>query len=222
MRFFSEGMRRDPYPLYAQVRGAAPVLAIPGTEIWLLLDHEDVKRALADADTFSSDMTTAGRTNPGWFIFFDPPRHTKLRALVLRAFTPRVVAGLEPRVRALSQELLDAVVERGEMDLVRDFAVPLPTRVITELLGLPARDLHLFKQWTDILLGLANSVEGPGHGGHFCLGAALSRLEARVGVGDLLRRCAGLARASDEPWVPRQAFHVHGPSALPVTFTPAR
>ena len=99
-------------------------------------------RALNDPDVFSSRASPPG--SPGeplkWLIFFDPPRHTKLRALIMRAFTPRVIASLEPRIRELSRELLDQVIEHGEMDLAADFSVPLPLMVIAEMIGVPVAD----------------------------------------------------------------------------------
>ena len=70
-------------------------------------------------------------------IFTDPPRHTKLRSIVVKAFTPRSIAGLEPRIRELSRELVDRTIERGEMDLCADYAVQLPLLVIAEMLGIP-------------------------------------------------------------------------------------
>ena len=117
-------------------------------------------RALVDHDGFSSDLShVPGQGNPGeWFLFFDPPRHTKLRALISKAFTPRVVANLEPRIRELSRQLLDQAIERGEMDLATDFAVPLPMRVIAELLGVPDSDWPRYKRWSDAILKIANSI----------------------------------------------------------------
>lgn len=94
-------------------------------------------------------------------IFADPPRHTKLRGLVSKAFTPRSVAALEPRIRALSTKLLDRVAGRGEMDLVADFAAPLPMLVIAEMLGIPAADQPLFHQWADAILAMSYTVGGP-------------------------------------------------------------
>src|SRR5262249_40016148 len=88
----------------------------------------------------------------------DPPRHTKLRALISRAFTPRVVADLEPRIRELSRQLLDEVIERGAVNLPADFAVPLPMRVIAELLGVPAADWPRYKHWSDVILKIANTL----------------------------------------------------------------
>jgi cytochrome P450 len=392
MDLFSAEMRRNPYPVYDRLRAASPVLHLPAYDLWMIFDYEGVKRALADHDAFSSDLShVPGHGNPGqWFIFFDPPRHAKLRALISKAFTPRVAASLEPRIRELSRELLDQVIERGEMDLAGDYAVPLPMRVIAEMLGVPAAEWPRYKRWSDQILKIANTfakgeeasrtieeyrattaemravlpdliarrraahgedlltrldeaevdgerltseevlgfaqlllvggqettanlinnavlclLEHPdqlarlraapellpcaieevlryrsplqwmpratrrgvemrgrmipagklvlpmigsanrdpshfpdagrfdigrdpnphiafGHGIHACLGAGLARLEARIVLADLLERLPGLELASDEPWEPRAALSVLGPSRLPVRFTPAR
>src|SRR5262245_18647406 len=156
---FSDDMRRNPYPAYERMRRDAPVFHLPPFDLWMIFDFEGVKRALVDHDVFSSDLSHApGSGNPGdWFIFFDPPRHTKLRALISRAFTPRVVANLEPRIRELSRQLLDERIERGEMDLAADFAVPLPMRVIAEMLGVPVEEWPRYKRWSDVILKLANT-----------------------------------------------------------------
>src|SRR5207249_10029703 len=79
---------------------------------------------------------------------------------ISRAFTPRSVAGLGPRIRELSGQLLDRVIERGEMDLAADYAVPLPMRVIAEMLGIPAADLPRYKRWSDEILKLSYSLFG--------------------------------------------------------------
>jgi cytochrome P450 len=311
-----------------------------------------------------------------------------MRALIAKAFTPRVVVNLEPRIRELSRQLLDPLVERGEMDLATDYAVPLPMRVIAEMLGVPAADWPRYKRWSDVILTLANTVsrdeeavrrateyraitnemriwlpeliaqrraahsddlltrlveaevdgerltpeellgfvqlllvagqettanlinnavlcllEHPdqlarlraapellssaieevlryrspvqwmpratprdvvlhdqvipggklvlpmigsanrdprqfpdanrfditrepdahlafGHGIHSCLGGPLARLEARIALRDLLDRLHGMELVSAQPWEPRKALHVHGPSRLPIRFTP--
>ena len=132
--------RRDPFALYDALRAQTPVLHDPTSGLWMLLDYESVHRALHEPETFSSRAAVRGGRPLDWLIFFDPPRHTKLRALVLRAFTPRVVAGLEPRIRELAATLLDAVIERGEMDVAADFSVPLPLMVIAEMLGIPEEE----------------------------------------------------------------------------------
>jgi cytochrome P450 len=90
----------------------------------------------------------------------DPPRHSKLRALISRAFTPRVVTDLEPRIRELSREFLGKVIEKGEMDVAADFAVPLPMTVIAELIGIPTSDWQRFKLWSDVILKLSYTMRG--------------------------------------------------------------
>src|SRR5438105_2566273 len=102
----------------------------------MVFDYESVKRTLTDDAAFSSDMAaSANQPPPPWLIFFDPPRHTKLRTLIMRAFTPRVVASLEPRIRELACQLLDQAMESGEMDFAAGFAIPLPMMVIAEMIG---------------------------------------------------------------------------------------
>jgi cytochrome P450 len=83
----------------------------------------------------------------------DPPRHKQLRDLVSRAFTPRAVANLEPRIAQIADELLDSVIPTGRMDFVRDFSDPLPVIVIAEMLGIPTDDRATFKRWSDDLIG---------------------------------------------------------------------
>src|SRR5262249_25357097 len=159
MDLFSDDMRRDPYPAYDRMRAGSPVFHVAPLDLWMIFDFDGVRRALVDHDAFSSDLSRVpGQGNPGqWFIFFDPPRHTKLRALIAKAFTPRVVAGLEPRIRELSRELLDPALDRGEVDLPTEFAVPLAMRVIAELLGGPAAEWPRYKRWSDVILKVANT-----------------------------------------------------------------
>ena len=380
---FSDEMRRDPYAMYERMRSASPVLRVPPPfDAWLIFDYEGVKRALSEPDVFSSRVPAP----PNWFTFFDPPRHTKLRALIMRAFSPRVVANLEPLIVELSRQLLNNAIERGEMDLAADYSVPLPMKVIAHMIGIPGADWLRFKGWSDAILKLSYArsggpdaqqahaqftavtaemsdyladmiaqrragpaddlltrligaevdgdclthqeilgffqllvvggqettanlinnavlcfVEDPdslarlrermdllpsaieevlryrspvqwlmrtptrdvevhgqviparklvlamigsanrdprqfsdpgrfditrhpnphlafGYGIHFCLGAALSRMEARIALTDLLGRLTEIELASDEPWQPRKALHVHGPSRLPIRF----
>jgi cytochrome P450 len=324
-------------------------------------------------------------------IFADPPRHTKLRMLISQAFTPRSIASLAPRIAQLARGLLDEVIERGEMDMALDFAVPLPMMVIAEMLGIPLADRAKFRQWSDVLLATSHTIGAPaspeaaqagadfqtatvemteyaarllaerqqsprddlftrlgqaevdgerltlqeivgffqllllagsetttnllnnailcfiehpeqlarlraepsllesaieevlrfrsplqwmyrvtagdielhgqtipagklvlavigsanrdpkhfdaperfdiarhpnphiafGHGVHFCLGAPLARLEARVALTEFLGRVNGIRLASDEPWPPRNGLHVHGPASLQIHFEPA-
>jgi cytochrome P450 len=382
MQLFSDEIRRNPYPLYDQLRTSSPLLRVPPPfDAWMILDYDGVKWALNDHETFSSQVPA-----PQWFIFFDQPVHTKLRTLISRAFTPRMVANLEPRIRELSRELLDRNIGRGEMDLAADFSVPLPIQVIAGMIGIPMADWPRYKQWSDVILRLSYTRSGGeeaenamrdfnaasfemnaylaetieqrrkapqddllthlieaavdgerlsqqeilgffqllivagqetttnlinnavlcllehpdqlarlraapellpsaieevlryrspiqwmmrtprrvvelhgetipagklvlavigsanrdplrfreadrfdigrdpnphvafGHGIHFCLGAALSRMEARIALSDLLERFRSFEFGSDQPWEPRKALHVHGPTRLPIRF----
>jgi cytochrome P450 len=386
MDLFSETVRRNPYPAYQGMRSSSPILPEPKSGLWMLFDYESVNRALTDHEAFSS------RHGPvEWMIFLDPPRHSKLRGLVSHAFTPLSIAKLEPRIRELSREFLDATIERGELDVANDFAAPLPMAVIAEMLGIPTADRRLFTKWNDAILNMSYTVPAAGaaaldgvvndfraataemdeylggllsdrrasprpdlltrllqahldserltqaeilgffqllllagsetttnlinnsilcfiecpdqlarlraapellpsaieevlryrsplqwmfrvtrrdvqmhgqtipagkvtlvmlgsanrdpkqfpdadrfditrnpnphlafgHGIHFCLGAALARLEARVALTELLSRIGEFNLASDLPWEPRKGLHVHGPTSLPLRFTPS-
>ena len=384
---FSDDVRRDPYHWYAQVREASPVLRDPRSGMWMLFDYDSVKRAMNDHEAFSSVVHPPTGRAPEWLVFLDPPRHSNLRAIVMRTFTPRAISGLEPRIRELSRALLDEHIGRGEMDLVDDYAGPLPVMVIAELIGIPLEDRPRFMRWSEAIVNLSYAIAGGaaaaqavrehaparaemlayvtelaarrrvepkddlltrlveaevdgerlsiedilgffqlllsaatetttnfidnavlsfiehpdqlarlrynpdllpwaleealryrspgqamfretthdvemhgqvipagsfvlvmvgsanrdpkrfvnadvfdigrdpnphiafGHGIHFCIGAALARLEARVALTDLFSRMDAITLASDEPWEPRKALHVHGPAHLPIRFT---
>ncbi|WP_437813565.1 cytochrome P450 [Sorangium sp. So ce1078] len=390
MNLFPDEMRRDPYPLYDQMRSSSPVLHVAPLDLWMIFDFEGVKRALTDHDAFSSAVTPPTGKAPEWIVFSDPPRHSKLRGIVQRAFTPRSVAALEPRIRELSRELLDQRIEHGMMDLAADYAGPLPTMVIAEMIGIPTEDRARFMRWSEAIVNLSHTISGGeeaarvvsehaavkeemraylaallearrrapeddlltrlveaevdgerlneeelvnffqfllaagtetttnlidnailclvespaelsrlraapdlvpsaieevlryrsplqmvfretrravelhgqaipagklvlpvigsanrdpqqfrdpgrfdiardpnphvgfGHGIHFCIGASLARLEAKIALPDLLSRLRGLELASKEPWEPRKALIVHGPARLPVCFEPGR
>jgi cytochrome P450 len=83
----------------------------------------------------------------------DPPDHTRLRSLVSKAFSPRLVQALRPRIETLAVELLDAVIPQGRMDLIDDYAFPIPMTIIAELLGVPQEDRDRFRQWSNVLVG---------------------------------------------------------------------
>lgn len=391
---FSDEVRRNPFPMYDYMRSGSPVLqAPPPFNLWMIFDYDGVRRTLTDHAAFSNAVP--GPKN--WFILFDPPRHTKLRGLLAKAFTPRMVTNLEPRIRQLSRQLLDQALSRREMDLASEYAVPLPMMVIADMIGIPPADWERFRRWSDAILRLSytlrgldeaeaaqalgafravtlemdeylretielrrasgHSVDSPdadllsrlmaaevdgqrlsheeilgffqllilggqettanlinnailcllenpdqlarlrrqmdllpsaieevlryrsplqwimrtptrdiemsgqiipagelvlpvigsanrdprqfpdpgrfditrtpnphiafGHGIHFCMGAPLSRLEARIALTDLLERAKDLSLASNEPWEPRKGLHVHGPTHLPIRFQPA-
>ena len=153
-------LRRNPFPAYAVMRRVAPVLHDRRHDLWLLFDYESVKRALHDPETFSSRAAPPGDKPLDWLIFQDPPVHTRLRGIILRTFTPRAIAALEPRIRDLTRELLDPAIARGGMDVAADFAVPLPLTVIAEMLGVPAGERAALKRWSEAILGLGDTVAG--------------------------------------------------------------
>jgi cytochrome P450 len=193
---FSADMRRNPYPLYDQMRSVSPLFHLAPFDLWMIFDYEGVKRALADHDAFSSDLSLIpGQGNPGeWFIFFDPPRHTRLRALISKAFTPRVVANLEPRIRELSRKLLDQVLDRGEIDLVGDYSLPLPMMVIAELIGVPAADWQRYKRWSDVILKIANTFTKDEEAAKTLDDYRAVTAEMRVFVTDLIAECRQATR----------------------------
>src|SRR5262245_34690844 len=156
----SDDLRRDPYPIYDRMRRASPVLYVPPLEAWMIFDYEGVKRALTDHDAFSSSVRHKTGRAFDWLIFLDPPRHTKLRAIVTKAFTPRSIAALLPRIRELSRELLCRVAPLGAMELLADYAGPLPVMVIAEMIGIPTADRGRFLGWSETLMNLVYAIAG--------------------------------------------------------------
>jgi cytochrome P450 len=154
---FSDGMRRNPYPIYEQMRKASScTLRAAAFRCVDDFDYQGVKRALNDHDSFSSRVPAPRH----WFVFLDPPSHTKLRALISQAFTPRVIGNLGPRIRELSRQLLNRIVERGEADLAAEYPVPLPIMVIAEMIGMPVADWPQFNRWSDVILKLSYTRSG--------------------------------------------------------------
>lgn len=177
MELFSAAARRDPYPLYDRLREQSPVLHLPAQDLWLVFRYDAVRRALSDHDAFSSEVGPSRGNRFEWLLFMDPPRHTRLRAIVSRAFTPRSIAALAPRIRALTCELLDGVAGRGELDLVAELATPLPMMVIAEMLGLPLADWRKLAGWSEAIINLGNTIAG---GDAAAAAAAFLRADAEM------------------------------------------
>ncbi|MER8000451.1 cytochrome P450 [Streptomyces sp. NPDC095613] len=153
----------DPYAVYERLRETAPVRRIVGPDgrpAWLVTRYEDVRRALADP-RLSLDKRHALPGNYHGFqlppaldanlLNMDPPDHTRIRRLVVRAFTPGRIEMLRGPVRRTADELLDAL-PAGRADLIASYAAPLPIVVICELLGVPPEDRRDFREWTDALV----------------------------------------------------------------------
>ncbi|MCG5218227.1 cytochrome P450 family protein [Streptosporangium sp. KLBMP 9127] len=155
----SAGYAADPYARHAELRAAGPVHRIdfpPGVPAFLVVDYEHGRAALNDPRLSKDPDRSAvpvlgGAFFSGTLLGIDPPDHTRLRGLVAKAFTPRRVEALRPRIQEIADELLDGIEGRDEADLIEAFAFPLPIIVICELLGVPAEDQADFREWTSIL-----------------------------------------------------------------------
>src|SRR3954452_8997194 len=171
IELFTPSFWADPYPFFARLRAEEPVhraILPPRTPIWLVSRYEDVQRLLKD-ERFAKDrraaMTPEQLRKLPWvppmfrplernMLDVDPPDHTRLRELVHRAFTPRLVERMKERIQELVDGLLDAAAHRGELDLVGDYALPLTMTIITEILGVPARDRDRFHRWSKVIVSV--------------------------------------------------------------------
>ncbi|HEM46461.1 MAG TPA: cytochrome P450, partial [Alphaproteobacteria bacterium] len=169
-------LRVDPHPFYRALREKDPFHRTFAGDGWVVSRYADVVEILTDK-TLSADERNmrrwralrargarAGIPDPydldlSSMLRRDPPDHTRLRALVGKAFSPRAVARMRPRIASWIDELLGKLPSHGEIDWIRDFAAPLPVSVIAELLGVPARDRERFRRWSDDAVGLLG--DGP-------------------------------------------------------------
>jgi cytochrome P450 len=160
----------NPYPIYAHLRLVGPVHrdevarmchVVSYSEVHCLL--RDSRLAAARTSLFLSeeqrrDFGALARILPDMMVFADPPRHTGLRGLVIKAFTPRVVEGLRARVQAIVDDRISRATQAGTLDVIADLAIPLPTMIIAELLGVPETDRDSLKVWSD---DVAAFIGGP-------------------------------------------------------------
>ena len=164
--FSDAEFKGNPYPSYARLRAEAPVfrtkLSFWLPPVWLVFRYDDVLLVLKD-ERFSKDIAAklplVSRTMRPIYrnlLNQDPPDHTRLRTLVSKSFTPRVVEGLRHRVQRVCDDLLDAAATTGRIDLVRGFAFPLPLTIVSELLGIPPEDRRRIGSWPTAL-GAATS-----------------------------------------------------------------
>jgi cytochrome P450 len=154
--------------VYRALRSEAPAYRHEALGFWALSRHADVLAAFKDAESFSNrcgvsldrDAFHENARATMSFLAMDPPRHTRMRALVSRGFTPRRVAELEPRIRAIATEHLRTVEGAGRCDFIRDFAGKLPMDVISELLGVPVEDRAQLREWADLVVHRDEGVRG--------------------------------------------------------------
>ena len=175
----SPEVRKDPYPYYAAMRRESPIHPlVPGAPLYAITRHADVIHILHHPEQFSSRALQAALQGGGvgigpnsgalaghrllsspMMIATDPPDHGRLRRLVNRGFTPRRIAALEPRMREIANQCLDEAIHDGELELVRGLNVPLPVKVIAEMLGVERDRVDQFKAWSDaFVIGLSGAA----------------------------------------------------------------
>jgi cytochrome P450 len=188
---FDPATLQCPFPHYAAMREEAPVHEVAGLGMYMVTRHDLVLEVVRDHATFSNqfgqtsmplpdgdrermmEVFAEGYPRVSTMLTADPPDHTRYRRLVTKAFTPKEIASLEPAIRAITSMLIDSWIDRGRIEFVHDFAVPLPVRVIAKALNVPDERLDDFKKWSD------DSIAG--------IGTALGlegRLEAERGVNE--------------------------------------
>ena len=172
----SPAIARDPYPAFAQLRDRDPVHWSESLGAWVVTRYADVLEIWNYPELFSSDRFRKVRAEftsqrpevravaavlSDWLVFRDPPDHTRLRALLQKAFTPRQLANSRDRIQAAIDALIDDALAKSEIDFVSQFAFPLPALVIALLLGAPREDIEAIKQWSDQLAAyLGGSLDG--------------------------------------------------------------
>ena len=147
----SAKVRANPYDIYERIRAKDPIHRMRLINAWAMTGYGDAQEVLSDHKRFSSGDNKLQYAPYRTMLDLDPPDHTRLRALVSKAFTPRSVSALGPRIQEIVDELLDSVAGKDRFDLIRDFAFPLPVIVIAEMLGIPAEDRDRFDVWSNDL-----------------------------------------------------------------------
>jgi len=167
-RLSSPDVIANPYPTYHELREHSPLNyeflpagAVSGmtepVRAWALMRYRDVYGALRDHETFASRHSLAGKVVPRLaLIHDDPPRHTRFRHLVNKAFTLRRIEALKPWIASVVNELLNEMTAQPESELMQAYAIPLPVKVIAKMLGIPGEDYVRFKQWSDTFLAFSS------------------------------------------------------------------
>lgn len=175
---FAPEFKANPYPFYDMLRANAPLFHWDQWNMWFVTDYA-VSTALLKDNRLGHELLSVmtreelGWTEPpasqvplvemqtGWMLFRDPPTHTRLRMLVHKAFTPRMVEQLRARIQSVTDTLLDAAEANGKLDVMADLAVPLPVMVIADMLGVPESDRELFRGWSRELAYTLELTDSP-------------------------------------------------------------
>jgi cytochrome P450 len=158
---------QNPYPTYRQLREEAPIFWSEKSKYWLITRYEDVHSILKDM-SYEKQLQRWKQVNPmvkmlpevsklidtrsKWMLNMNPPDHTRLRGLVNRAFTPKMVSAMRPHIEEIANYLIERIKDKEKFDLVEEFAFPLPVVVIAEMLGVPREDREKFKTWSHALV----------------------------------------------------------------------
>lgn len=164
---YDYAVHEDPYPFYARLREEAPLYHNPELGFWALSRHEDVENGFRDNQLFSSRFgVTLDKAATGphahkvmSFLAMDPPLHTRMRGLVSRGFTPRRVVQMEPHIREIAAQYLDAARDNDDFDVIRDFAGKLPMDVISEMMGVPKADRDQVRAYADLVVHREEGIE---------------------------------------------------------------
>ncbi len=168
-------VRINPYPVYHQLRDRSPIHWSPTLNLWILTRYMDVMALVRDPRFSSGQMRVDGLFSQfsesakaqfaplaeglqKWVLFMDPPRHTRLRSLINKAFTVTAVEKFRPAIHDITNELLTKAGENSSFDLIRDLAYPLPVMVIAEILGVPHEDRDKLKQWSDHVANFMGNI----------------------------------------------------------------
>jgi pimeloyl-[acyl-carrier protein] synthase len=165
----SPAFRANPYPYYDMLRSAAPVLYWDVWGIWFLSRYDDCSALLRDSRLGHGEMgfeppeeqRALFEMQGHWMLIKNPPDHTRLRGLVHKAFTPRIVEQMRGRIQAITDGLLDRVQAAGHADVIADLAYPLPVTVIAEMLSIPPEDHEQFHDWSDALAHSLDLTDDP-------------------------------------------------------------
>ena len=164
----SNEFRHDPYPTYDRLRETDPVCRVRighGKFAWLVTRYDDVLAAIKDTRFTKNQQCLLSAKQP-WvpavlrplaknMLDSDPPDHTRLRALVQKAFTPSMIESLRRRIEELTDQLIDRALRKNKFDLIAEYALPLPTTIIAELVGVPAEDRQRFHRWSAKVVSLS-------------------------------------------------------------------
>lgn len=162
--FFTKEFTHNPYPVYEKLRKEEPVFRVmfPHGEFgWIITRYEDAVQILKDP-RFTKDIAKRyGPENQSIFVnnmlFSDPPDHRRLRGLVQKAFTPKLIADMRSHIQEIADDLLDNLASQEKMNLIDDFAFPLPIIVISEILGVPLEDQDKFRMWSNSIIDASSS-----------------------------------------------------------------